>query len=351
MARNVIVGVLNWGIGHATRMIPVIERLVEGGAAVTLASDGASMELLRSHFPQLPCLALPGYNIQYHTTLPAWWATLMQGKRIQKAIRQENEVLSTWLLEHPTDLIISDNRYGFWSHDLPSYLLTHQYAPAAPTGGGAVAFQMIKRYYPRFDKIYLVDDPKQNLAGRLTQKGWGMHNIFPMGPLSAQAAERPSNAEAPETLVILSGPEPQRTVLADMVEQQLQSYTGSITVVGGSMSDSRLDARYVSYLSPTALQGLFQGCKQMIVRAGYSTLMDLAYLGKPALLIPTPGQPEQEYLASLWSKRGWALTIPQSQFDLESAVQELQHFQPDFPAGMQQAYHQYKGVVDQWLSA
>lgn len=352
MSRNVIVGVLNWGIGHATRMMPVIHYLLHSGAQVTLASDGAALQVLRQAFPALSVLTLPGYGVQYDRSFPAWWATLWQGDKIQRAIAKEHTALSVWLERHPADLIISDNRYGLWHSGVRSIFLTHQYRPAAPAGGHWLVHQWAKRQYRHFNAIYLVDDLVLNLAGKLSQRGFSENGVQVIGPLSALSLAQHVAPQRINTLVLLSGPEPQRTLLAEKVMAQWHHHPGAIRVVGGAPHQEHTgDKRYCPYVPPSALQRWVSGADSIICRAGYSSLMDIAYSGKPALVIPTPGQPEQEYLARLWHQRRWAVTVRQSAFSLHRGLEQLKAFSPEFPVHCQASYTQYTQVIDQWLSA
>jgi UDP-N-acetylglucosamine:LPS N-acetylglucosamine transferase len=70
--------------------------------------------------------------------------------------------------------------------------------------------------------------------------------------------------------------------------------------------------------NPTSeeLSSALRGAQTVVCRSGYSSLLDLAALGKSAILVPTPGQPEQMQLASYWKKH-WGMAVV-SQSDLEN---------------------------------
>lgn len=356
MAKNIIIGALNWGIGHATRMVPLIAYLQANGAQVTLASDGRAQEVLAQQFPALPMVTLPGYGVQYTDNKAAWWATMKQSGKINRAIQEEHVVLEDWLRHHTADLVVSDNRYGFWSSHVPSVFLTHQFHPAAPLLGRWAMKVWARRQYRSFSTVYIVDDPALDFAGTLSAPAWRVAKARPIGPLSAFTAhdtviDHAGADQAFETVVLLSGPEPQRTILAESILAQLVDLpTASVVVVGGAPELVSREDRYIPYLSPDSLATLLRNAGQVIGRAGYSTLMDIAYLQKPALVIPTPGQPEQTYLARHWANRGWTLTTDQASFSLVEALSSLQDFKPSFSPDLSKCFTQFTGVLDEWLA-
>ena len=346
-----LVAILNWGIGHATRMAPVIRALQYRGAQVTLASDGAALQVLQSIFPSLPTLTLPGYQVRYHAKQPAWWATLQQGPIIRKAIADEHRALVAWVKDHPTDLILSDNRFGCYVPDVPSIFITHQCQPAAPGVGRWLTKHWARQQIRSFDQLAVVDHPALQLAGRLAHPAGIKKPVVYLGGLSSLPSPLPASPAKCDYLVLLSGPEPQRTVLEEAVLGQMSSLSGKVVVVGGNPRGPLQDhPHYHAYLSPAELFTYWQQARYIIGRAGYSTLMDIAVTGKAACVIPTPGQPEQEYLAELWAARGWVLSQQQRHLSLGDMAQQLRAFQPGFPAQVESYFNHYPAVVDQWLS-
>lgn len=346
-----LVAILNWGIGHATRMAPVIRALQHRGAQVTLASDGVALQVLQSMFPSLPTLTLPGYKVRYHATQPAWLATLQQSRGIHQAIAAEHKAILAWARSHPTDLILSDNRYGCYASDIPSVFITHQCQPAAPGAGRWLTKHWARQQIRSFDQLAVVDHPDLQLAGRLSMPTGVKKQVVYLGGLSSLSSSPSASSAKCDYLVLLSGPEPQRSVLEESILGQMAHLSGKVVVVGGNPEGPLQDhPHYHAYLSPAELGAYWQQAQYVIGRAGYSTLMDIAVSGKAACVIPTPGQPEQEYLAQLWAEKGWVLSQQQRYLSLDDIAQQLGSFQPTFPAHVEGYFNHYPSAVDQWLS-
>jgi UDP:flavonoid glycosyltransferase YjiC (YdhE family) len=63
--KTILIAPLNWGLGHATRCIPIIKALQENNYIPIIASDGIALELLQKEFPYVQTLKLPSYKIEY----------------------------------------------------------------------------------------------------------------------------------------------------------------------------------------------------------------------------------------------------------------------------------------------
>ncbi|TMI85631.1 MAG: glycosyl transferase family 28, partial [Bacteroidetes bacterium] len=112
---RILVAPLDWGLGHATRCIPIIQHLLKADVEVWLAGEGAQEKLLADEFPDLPFLSLHGYRIRYaRSAIGLVKNILFQAPKIVKAIRNENKWLAKMIDEHHFDAVISDNRYGLY---------------------------------------------------------------------------------------------------------------------------------------------------------------------------------------------------------------------------------------------
>jgi uncharacterized protein (TIGR00661 family) len=308
---KVLVAPLNWGIGHATRSIPIIEEHLNKGNNVFIASSGEALQLLKSRFPFLSFYELPDYGITYHKYLPVWLSVCLQGGRILNSIKQEHEITTGLHQEHKFDLIISDNRYGVYNKTCLSQLICHQLNPIAPNR----FFQRLSEYIHKtlckhFDEILVPDYPdiKKRLSGQLSLLTWTWTpKIIFINPLSQLNVPTSNNLGIDGVLVMLSGVEPQRTILEHKLIHHLKTITHKLVIVGGKLTGVKSlvsHGVYHSFLNKTELERELSDAKYIICRSGYSTIMDLHQLkDKIIIFIPTPGQTEQEYLAKYLSKK------------------------------------------------
>ncbi|MGZ3854107.1 MAG: glycosyltransferase [Flavisolibacter sp.] len=324
---NILIAPLDWGLGHATRCIPIINALVRKKCNVFIAGEGKTKALLQAEFPHFSFVDLKGYNIRYSGSKWALPFTIArQIPTILSTIQYENERLKVIVKEHNIHGIISDNRYGFYHTAIPSVFLTHQLR--IKTGLGPLADDLLQklnyRYISHFSQCWIPDNPgKVNLAGELSHpKKQPSVPLKYVGVLSrfCNTAEHEKHL-----LVILSGPEPQRTIFEKLLVKQLQEYKGSVILVRGLPNEIKTlqlgaDITVFNHLVSKDLNQAMSEASMIISRCGYSTVMDLAVLKKKSVLVPTPGQTEQEYLARHLVKNNFALCIPQQKFRLQQAL-------------------------------
>ncbi|HMR91038.1 MAG TPA: glycosyltransferase [Chitinophagaceae bacterium] len=333
---RVLVAPLDWGLGHTTRCIPVIRELLNQNTDVWLAGDTVQQQVLSAEFPQLPFLHLPGYQVRYGRSRLGLLASLLrQWPRLKKMIRQEHEWLHKKTDECHFDAVISDNRFGLWHRKITSIFLTHQLTIINPLFGKSSHFlQKINyRLLKNFDTCWIPDWPGEaNLAGILSHP-----SLLPpvklqyTGPLSRLQQPGATAMSADHLFISLSGPEPQRSLLEEKILQEVTNYAGTIVMVRGlPLSKNMIPStgRFVFYnhLPAAAYQEEMSKAAWVICRSGYSTVMDLAALNKRAVLIPTPGQPEQEYLGKYLVEKGYALCMTQKRFNLLTAMETAKQF-------------------------
>lgn len=325
MGKRVLVAPLNWGLGHATRCIPIIRLLIERGHTVCIASDGDSLKLLKDEFNALTFFELPAYNIQYSRNIPAWLFTVWRTPRFLKSIKLEHAAIRKIVSEHAIDVILADNRYGCWAKNIRSVFISHQLNLPAPSGltwmGGVINF-FHKRLIRKFSSIWIPDALGSVLSGTLTRTNLKAECI---GVLSRFKLSE--HQETPYKLaVVLSGPEPQRTLLEKNLLPQVVAINVPAVFVRGllneKMGESEVDnVKIVNYRNAKQLEKIIQQSELVVARSGYSTIMDLAVLGKKAIFIPTPGQPEQEYLAQKFMESKVAYAVDQEKLDLTDALE------------------------------
>lgn len=293
---EIVYAVLDWGLGHATRSSVVIKRLLDRGREVTIASDGHALAYLQRAFPTCKVLHLPAYDVTYTrsaTMLPLHLA--LQAPKILRAINAEHRLLAEYVQEREVAAIISDNRYGCYSSEVQSIVLTHQMQIIVAGLSGWLANSILTRWLSRFDTVWVPDDPAVRLSGKLSHHP----SITPLyvGVLSVMQT-LPVAAEG-DILIALSGPEPQRTLLEEALVQVVSTHR-SVLLVRGTTARRTTDIpsswRVIDLADAQQMSAAFAAASLVICRSGYSTIMDLHHLGKQGILIPTPGQPEQEYL-------------------------------------------------------
>ncbi len=324
-AKRVVVTPLDWGLGHATRCIPIIEALQKINCEVFIASSGSALSLLRKELPSLKYFELSPYTITYPEKAPFVISILLQIPKILKAISKEHLQMKNIISENNIDLVISDNRYGCWSSKIPSVFICHQLTIQLPVGFKwlrSVVNYFHHRSIRKFTQCWIPDQPEEfNLTGKLSNK-------FPFSAkyIGILSRFRKTNAELKYDLaVILSGPEPQRTILEEIIRKQIYNQNLKIILVRGVIENEVIwklqsDVSSVNYLQSNELAEILNQSKLIIARSGYSTIMDLARLGKKAVLIPTPGQTEQEYLGERLMYNKIALCLSQDKFDLSKAI-------------------------------
>lgn len=336
ISKRFVVAPLDWGLGHATRCIPVIRALLDCRQEVLLASSGDALYLLKAEFPDLPFAELPGYNLTYPVKGSLAAALIRQAPRLLKTIRSEHRQLKKILSEYKPDAVISDNRFGLWNKSIPTVFITHQLHIRAPRNlkwtGPAV--NLMNRYFiSQFNECWVPDYASgAGLAGELSHpKINGVHTTY-LGPLSRFNKAAPAEV-APEydLLFILSGPEPQRSKFEEIVLDQLKHSDKKTLVVRGKpgkndRAGSGQQIKVVSHLDASGLRDAIQSSGLVISRPGYSSIMDYVALGKNAVLVPTPGQTEQEYLAGRFKKQKIFYSVDQKDFILAEALQACREY-------------------------
>nr|WP_256534113.1 glycosyltransferase [Lewinella sp. JB7] len=310
---------LDWGLGHASRSLALARRLTDGGDRISWACSGPAAAMLRRELPAATIHALPPYAVTYPTASMVW-NVARQAWRWQRTIRAEHRAVAELVATLEVDRIVSDSRFGCYHHEVPSIFVTHQLHPIT---GFAPASALYRWQLRHFDEFWVPDHAGHDrLSGKLSDPA-GYDSVRFIGPLSRLSAT--PGTEPFDVLVLLSGPEPMRTRLEEIILPQLSGLGRSYRVVRGlpqertSPTPAQLD-----FADTPTLSRLLTAARCVVARPGYSSLMDLRALGKPAVLIPTPGQTEQAYLAQRAQLQGWAVAVmDQEQLDLAEALGRL----------------------------
>ena len=346
--KRVLICPLNWGLGHASRLIPIIKELDKRGYKILIAGEGNSLKLLQHEFPGFYFFDFKGFKIRYSRVIPLAVKLFFKIPSIIIGIHRERFAIKNMINEYMIDIVISDNRFGLWSKKARCIYITHQVMIKMP--GFFRPFQRFvykihKMYMKKYNECWIPDyKDKPGVAGDLTHYYKPPENARYIGILSRfnDKSLEESRSEKYDLLVILSGPEPQRTVLERKLVTQI-GHTGLKTlVVRGLIEEEKIFApdniKFVSHLNASEMKSAIQSAECVISRSGYSTIMDLLILKKNAILIPTPGQTEQEYLARFYHKRKIFYSMPQKIFNLQTALKNLPEYNnlPELP---EQDYH------------
>lgn len=318
--KNILVAPLNWGLGHATRCIPIIKALLDSHYNPILASDGVALALLQKEFPELQTIEFPSYHIEYPKDGKYFkLKMLVNSPKMISAILKERKLAHKAIALYNIDGIISDNRLGVRSNKVPSVFITHQLKVL--TGNTTwLSTKMHQFIINQFDECWVPDvNTIPNLSGKLGHLEKDPENVKYIGPLSR--LQKRKIATKYNLMVILSGPEPQRTLLEEKLIEELDNYQGNILFIKGKIESNQMVTEknqftFYNYMNSGQLERAFNESELILCRSGYTTIMDLAYLGKKAFLIPTPGQYEQEYLAKKFKEEGIAPSCKQEKFKL-----------------------------------
>ena len=318
--RKIFFSVIDWGLGHATRSAPIIQSLLQSNQ-LTIGVTEKNKFFFDQAFPQVPQILLPSYNIQYSKNIPLWLKLLMQWPKINRVIRDEKKLLAQLILEKKFDLVISDNRFGLSHKTVESIFITHQLFLKTPVFS-QLANKINRSYINEYSEVWVPDFPEheRRLAGDLVD---AVHINIPVtyiGPQSYLSAIKPNeqNISAFDYLILLSGEEPQRNILEEMLIKKFRNTEKKIVLVRGTNLKKRpvTTMEVIDFAYGEALLQLIGIAKTVICRSGYSSLMDLHLLHKKDLiLIPTPGQTEQEYLDSYWQQKFGTKTVLQKEIE------------------------------------
>lgn len=335
-AKQVLISPLDWGLGHATRCIPIIKALLKHNIKVYIATTGKIETLLKAEFPQVHFLTLKGYNIKYSKNAK-WFAfnILKQVPKILNIIRHEHRWLEKTIIEYNIDYVISDNRFGLYTKKVPCVFITHQLY--IKTNMGKLIENFIQhfnyKYINRFTACWIPDtanDP--SLGGMLSHpKKMPFIPVHYIGPISRFHILPHTPPIIYKAVILLSGPEPQRTILEKLIQQQAASVQDQFVLIRALPEEAvKLDMPHnwqvFNHLPAEKLNILLQQAEYIISRTGYTTIMDIWVLKKKCILIPTPGQPEQEYLGKTLFNKGFNAVFSQKTFNLTNTLNNTYYY-------------------------
>ncbi len=342
---SICISPLDWGLGHATRCIPIIHRLQQLGHTIYIATEGHHEVILKEAFPNAQFLKLRGYHVRYTRNSHLFFITIfLQAPKVLWSIINEYWWLKKMQARYHFDLIIADNRVGFFHKKVPSVFITHQLYMIMPFSWASNWFQKLQyAWMNRFDACWVPDmEGPNNLSGKLGNPiAKPPIPVWYMGCLSRLHSSISNKTVDPSAvpihfLGIVSGPEPQRTILEELLWEAGNKLSNPFVVVAGLPKNehyhkaTELGTLY-HHLNGADLAKQIANADFIICRGGYTSLMELIPFEKKLIIIPTPGQTEQEYLGKYWQEKNWAICIAQHEFDLQTALLQAKKFNFNLP--------------------
>ena len=328
LGKNILICPLNWGLGHATRCVPIIKALSKQGHKVIIAADKGPLAFLQKAFPDLEFIEFPGFDPKYSRSNSQVFKMLASFPGALKDFRRDHKTVETIVKNHNIDVVISDNRFGCWSKQVHSVFITHQLHIQVPKiwrWTSPIINIFNNSYIKKYDEAWVPDDEKAPaLGGRLSHPTIKRFKISYLGILSRFSSDNQDDTEKTNKyLVVLSGPEPQRTMFEDIVLKQAKEIKDNVLILRAKPESNDLvrdvspNISVFNHVDDEMFVKLVNSSENIICRGGYSSLMDLVRLDRTAYLVPTPGQTEQEYLANHLGKEGYFNWCKQTYFQLD----------------------------------
>lgn len=346
---TILIAPLNWGLGHATRCIPIIKQLLDDHHRVILGGNGSSLALLRHEFPELKAIPLPSYDIVYaREGSRLKRKLLLDTPKILRTIYAEHKALQNLIDTHHITGVISDNRWGLYTDKVPTVFITHQLRVLS--GSTTAISTWIQQYFiKKFDRCWVPDTKGSDaLSGLLSTAGKLNNKIDYIGTLSR--FKKLDLRHTYKAILLLSGPEPQRSILEQKLKAAFKKFNGQVLLVQGVVSaeqkvNTEKNITIYNFLTSKELNTAICQSEIVVARSGYTTIMDMAALEKKAYFIPTPGQPEQEYLAQYLKDKRIAPFSTQEGFQIKD-LSRLAHYSGFTVARTAQGLRKFFGLFE-----
>lgn len=323
--KRVLICPLGWGLGHASRDIPIIEHFLNRGSEVLVAGDKQQVSLLTQRFSGIKTILFPSFKVKFSRGRSQLWPLARIAFLMPLFIIKEHFLLKRLVKEHHIDLVISDNRYGLWNRRIKTIFITHQLKIFFPQPFGflePIGELFVIFFVKKFDECWVPDfSGKESLAGNLSHPLKTGRNVYYIGILSRFSNYKVSQADVAYDLVgIASGPSPQREMFIDEIAKLSRTHSLKTLIIKGEPEVGtaiyEIDGiEFVGHLEDFRFASIVKYSKRVICRAGYSSIMDMIALGISPIIVPTPGQTEQEYLVKYLSEKGIFKFVDQHKID------------------------------------
>lgn len=303
---------LNWGLGHAARIVPLVQNEIDKGNLVYFTATGLAKGFLKKEFPNAQFIEAPEFKIRYAQKPFFTTVLFLQMPLFFISFFRDWYYLRSIIKLHGITKVIADNRYGFHNKNIKSILVTHQLFIKLP--GVLKILEPFLHFVTRllinrFNECWVPDykEIRGSLCGTLAHGKNVPDNVKYIDPISRFSNFVLNNGENKyDVVALISGPEPQRSIFEENLTERFKESRSRVLFICGKPNNNELEhignITKVPHMSSTKIANYINNTKKVIARSGYSTIMDLHVLNVEAELIPTPGQTEQEYLAE-WSKK------------------------------------------------
>lgn len=329
--QNILICPLEWGLGHSARMMPLAARLREMNNNILIGAGENHLSFFRNEIQGLSYINFPGFKPVYSKHLPQYVSLFLQIPILLYHSVREHFILKKIIHQYSVDIVISDNRFGLWNRNVKTVYITHMPLIPFPKAFSFLEFTGIllhRAIIKKYTYCFIPDLPgKINLSGRLSH-GVKLHsNARFIGILSRFSEMKLTTDETlkrfKHNTVILSGPETQREILKQKLIDILKNKEPMSVFFEGKPEEAEKSILlnniiFYNHLASSGMAELIKGSEAIVTRSGYTAIMELISLKCSALLIPTPGQTEQEYLARYLEEKGWFTTLLQK--DLNGSI-------------------------------
>lgn len=341
---KVLVGALSWGLGHATRTLCIVRDLLERGHKITIVACGRALDLFKRECPTCEFIHLEDYPPPYTKSSLFWVKFAGYIPRMLKGLEKEHVAIQKIIEDRGFDMVLSDNRYGIYHPDVPSFFITHQPRFKFPTFLRPIEFigEMFTWAHMRnFTRVLVPDsgDQAENLAGSLAHQLRLLKSPFAYYCGMLSSVQKMDVPEDVDYFITISGPEPQRTAFEKIILEQVSDLDDGknkivITLGMPETHDVRKVGKNITiygHLDRDKQQEMMNRAKMIVSRSGYTTVMELVELGKNALFVPTPGQTEQVYLSEYYEQIGTFHSVAQHEIKLAEDIEAARKY-PGYPA-------------------
>ncbi|MNJ82678.1 hypothetical protein D3C87_00820 [compost metagenome] len=287
---RILFACLDWGSGHVARSISLLQQLLRQGNQLFIYCTPAQKALFESYEIVADYILTEGFRFRFTGDGNFTSEMRRNAFRFFTHIRQERIQAEKLVEEYRISIVLSDHCYGFRSGKAASFFITHQVS--LPPKAGWFAQRIHRKWMNQFDGVWIMDDPDKRLGGSLSESNEksvyiGFYSRFEEQEISV----------VPNKIVgIVSGPEPYSEQLFHWI---IEKYGNENLILIAPKVYAKTPEN-VRLINDWLLADQEIASAEIIVsRNGYSTLMDLQFLNKKAVLISTPGQLEQEYLAEI----------------------------------------------------